>query len=90
MINTQIIDTHLAHAALQHPMSKPNARDTVKTTVDGDKACIGTQRLPAKKPLPSTETTPTVGSGEDHFDLPKYRAYLKAQREQIEMYAKQK
>lgn len=90
MINAQIIDTHLASAALQHPMSKPNARDTVKTTVDGDKAYIGTQRLPPNKPLPSTETTPAVGSGEDHFDLPKYLAYLEAQREKIEVHAKQK
>lgn len=90
MINTQIIDAHLAHAALQHPTSKTNARNTVKPTVDGDKACIGTHRLPTNKPLPSTENTPTVGSGEGLFDLPKYLEYLKAQREQIETYAKQK
>jgi hypothetical protein len=87
MINTQIIDTHLARAALHHPMSKPNAHDTVNSTVDGDKACTGTQRLPRSKSPPSTDTTPRVGPEEDHFDLSKYLAYLKTQ---MEMYEKPK
>jgi hypothetical protein len=90
MINTQIIDTHLARAALHHPMSKPNAHDTVNPTVDGDKACTGAQRLPRSQSHPSTDTTPRVGSEEDDFDLSKYLAYLKTQREQMEMYAKHK
>jgi hypothetical protein len=87
MINTQVIDTHLARAALHHTMSKPNAHDTVNPTVDGDKACTGTQRLPRHT---STDTAPRVGSEEDHFDLSKYLAHLKTQREQMEMYAKHK
>jgi hypothetical protein len=90
MINTQIIDTHLSRAALHHPMSKSNAHDTVNPTIDGDKACTGTQRLPRSQSHPSTDITPRVGSEEDHFDLSKYLAYLKTQREQMEMYRKSK
>jgi hypothetical protein len=86
MIDTQIIDTHLARAALHHPMSKPNAHNTVNPTVDGDKAYTGTQRRPRSQSHPSTDTTPRVGS----VDLSKYLAYLKTQREQMEMYAKHK
>lgn len=90
MINTQIIDTHLTHAALNHPMSKPNAHDTVEPTVDSDKACTGTQRLPRSQSHPTTDAIPRVGSEEDHFDLSKYLAYLKTQREEMERYAKHK
>jgi len=87
MINTQIIDTHLTRAALHHPMSKPNAHDTVKPTVDSDEVYPGTQRLPRSQSHPTTDAIPRVGSEEDHFDLSKYLAYLKLQKEEMERYA---
>jgi len=90
MIDTQIIETHLARAALHHQMSKPNAHDTVNPTVDEEKACTGTQRLLRSQSHPSTDTTPRVGPEEDYFDLSKYLAYLKTQGEQMKMYAEHK
>jgi hypothetical protein len=90
MIDTQIIETHLARAALHHQMSKLNAHDTVNPTVDEEKACTGTQRLLRGQSHPSTDTTPRVGPEEDYLDMSKYLAYLKTQREQMEMYAKHK
>lgn len=91
MITTQIIDAHLAHAAMRHPTSKQDGRETVKTTADGGTASTSSRpRVPGESPAVTITTTAAAEPRDGSFSLPEYLAFLKLQGEQTAMHANHK
>lgn len=90
MITTQIIDTHLAHAAIRHSISKVDGRGTPKTTGDEATALASLRPLVPDESPAAIATTTAAEPRDGSSSLPEYLAFLRLQGEQIETYAKHK
>lgn len=90
MITTQIIDTHLTHAAIRHSVSKVDDCRTPKATCDEGTALASLRRLVPDESPAAIATTTAAEPRDGSFSLPEYLAFLRLQGEQIEMYAKHK
>lgn len=90
MITTHIIDTHLAHAANRHSISKVDDRGTPKTTGDEGTALASLRRLVPDESPAAIFTTTAAEPRDGSSSLHEYLEILRLQGGQIEMYAKLK
>jgi len=88
MINTQVIAMHFPSTTVRCPVSTADTHETLKSPVAGDKASIHRQQTPPNNLLQGTPTVSTAEPREDHFSFQEYLTFLEAQREQMEIYAK--